>query len=43
MTSDPSAADIYGRDFPAGAVLFEEGDLALKRRFEPEERGGDPT
>lgn len=26
MTSDPSAAQIYGRDFPAGAVLFEEGD-----------------
>lgn len=22
----PSAADIYGRDFPAGAVIFEEGD-----------------
>lgn len=26
MTSDPSAADLYGRDFPAGAVVFEEGD-----------------
>ena len=26
MTSEPSAADIYGRDFPAGAVVFEEGD-----------------
>jgi len=26
MTSDPSAADIYGRDFPADAVVFEEGD-----------------
>jgi CRP-like cAMP-binding protein len=26
MTSDPSAADIYGRDFPAGTVVFEEGD-----------------
>lgn len=26
MTSDPSAADIYGRDFPAGAIVFEEGD-----------------
>jgi CRP-like cAMP-binding protein len=26
MRSDRSAADIYGRDFPAGAVLFEEGD-----------------
>lgn len=26
MTSDPPAADIYGRDFPAGAVVFEEGD-----------------
>jgi len=26
MTSDPSAADIHGRDFPAGAVVFEEGD-----------------
>ncbi len=30
MTSDPSAADIYGRDFPAGAVLFEEGDPASR-------------
>jgi CRP-like cAMP-binding protein len=26
MPSDRSAADIYGRDFPAGSVLFEEGD-----------------
>lgn len=26
MTPDPSVAEIYGRDFPAGAVLFEEGD-----------------
>lgn len=26
MTSEPSPADIYGRDFPAGAVVFEEGD-----------------
>ena len=26
MTSERSAADIYGRDFPAGAVIFEEGD-----------------
>lgn len=26
MTPEPSAADIYGRDFPAGAVVFEEGD-----------------
>lgn len=26
MTSEPSAAAIYGRDFPAGAVVFEEGD-----------------
>jgi CRP/FNR family cyclic AMP-dependent transcriptional regulator len=26
MSSDPSAAEIYGRDFPAGAVVFEEGD-----------------
>lgn len=26
MTPEPSAADLYGRDFPAGAVLFEEGD-----------------
>lgn len=26
MTSEPSAAEIYGRDFPAGAVVFEEGD-----------------
>jgi CRP-like cAMP-binding protein len=26
MTSERSAADIYGRDFPSGSVLFEEGD-----------------
>ena len=26
MTPEPSAAEIYGRDFPAGAVIFEEGD-----------------
>jgi CRP-like cAMP-binding protein len=26
MPPEPSAAAIYGRDFPAGAVLFEEGD-----------------
>jgi CRP-like cAMP-binding protein len=26
MPPDRSAADIYGRDFPAGAVIFEEGD-----------------
>ncbi len=26
MPSEPSAAEIYGRDFPAGAVVFEEGD-----------------
>lgn len=26
MNPEPSAADIYGRDFPAGAVVFEEGD-----------------
>jgi CRP/FNR family cyclic AMP-dependent transcriptional regulator len=26
MTPEPSAADIYGRDFPPGAVVFEEGD-----------------
>ena len=26
MASEPSAAAIYGRDFPAGAVIFEEGD-----------------
>jgi CRP-like cAMP-binding protein len=26
MTSERSVADIYGRDFPAGAVIFEEGD-----------------
>jgi CRP/FNR family cyclic AMP-dependent transcriptional regulator len=26
MPSDRSAADIYGRDFPSGSVLFEEGD-----------------
>ncbi len=26
MTTERSAADIYGRDFPAGAVIFEEGD-----------------
>ena len=26
MNPELSAAEIYGRDFPAGAVLFEEGD-----------------
>jgi CRP/FNR family transcriptional regulator, cyclic AMP receptor protein len=26
MPPEPSAAEIYGRDFPAGAVVFEEGD-----------------
>lgn len=26
MTPEPSAAEIYGRDFPTGAVVFEEGD-----------------
>jgi CRP-like cAMP-binding protein len=26
MTSERSAADIYGRDFPSGSVIFEEGD-----------------
>jgi CRP-like cAMP-binding protein len=26
MPPEPSAAEIYGRDFPAGAVIFEEGD-----------------
>jgi CRP-like cAMP-binding protein len=26
MSQEPSAAEIYGRDFPAGAVVFEEGD-----------------
>lgn len=26
MTPEPSAAAIYGRDFPAGTVVFEEGD-----------------
>jgi CRP-like cAMP-binding protein len=26
MTPEPSAAEIYGRDLPAGAVVFEEGD-----------------
>jgi len=26
MPQEPSAARIYGRDFPAGAVVFEEGD-----------------
>jgi CRP-like cAMP-binding protein len=26
MTAERSAADIYGRDFPAGSVIFEEGD-----------------
>ncbi len=26
MTSERSAADVYGRYFPAGAVVFEEGD-----------------
>jgi CRP-like cAMP-binding protein len=26
MTQDRAAAEIYGRDFPAGAVVFDEGD-----------------
>jgi CRP-like cAMP-binding protein len=26
MPQEPSAAEIYGRDFPGGAVVFEEGD-----------------
>jgi len=26
MPTEPSAAEIYGRDFRAGAVIFEEGD-----------------
>jgi CRP/FNR family cyclic AMP-dependent transcriptional regulator len=26
MSQEPSAAQIYGRDFPPGAVVFEEGD-----------------
>jgi CRP/FNR family cyclic AMP-dependent transcriptional regulator len=26
MTTELSAAEIYGRDFPAGGVVFEEGD-----------------
>ncbi len=26
MSTELSAAEIYGRDFPAGAVVFEEGD-----------------
>ncbi len=26
MAPEPSASDIYGRDFPAGAVIFEEDD-----------------
>jgi CRP-like cAMP-binding protein len=26
MPQEPSAAEIYGRDFPAGVVVFEEGD-----------------
>ncbi len=26
MTTELSAAEIYGREFPAGAVVFEEGD-----------------
>jgi CRP-like cAMP-binding protein len=26
MTAERSVADIYGREFPAGAVIFEEGD-----------------
>ncbi len=25
MRSDPSAAEMHGRDLPAGAVVFEEG------------------
>jgi CRP/FNR family transcriptional regulator, cyclic AMP receptor protein len=30
MPPDPSAADLYGRDFPAGSVVFEEGDPASR-------------
>ena len=26
MAPEHSAADIYGRDFPVGAVIFEDGD-----------------
>ncbi|HET8541328.1 MAG TPA: hypothetical protein VFL83_15740 [Anaeromyxobacter sp.] len=45
MTSDPSAAEIHGRDFPADAAAFEDGERARgpaerpapKRRLDPEE------
>jgi len=47
VTSDPSAAEIYGRDFPVGAVALDArapgalGDRpALERRLEPEESRG---
>ena len=30
MSQERSAAEIYGRDFPAGAVVFEEGDPASR-------------
>jgi hypothetical protein len=36
MTFEPSAAESYGRDSPAGAAVLEEGE---PRRFEPEETG----
>jgi hypothetical protein len=40
MTTERSAADIHGRDFPAGAVVLGEGAagrrLLPKRRLEPE-------
>ena len=29
MPQEPTAAEIYGRDFPNGAVVFEEGDPAI--------------
>jgi CRP-like cAMP-binding protein len=30
MPPEPTAAEIYGRDFPPGAVVFEEGDPASR-------------
>jgi hypothetical protein len=33
MTTERSAADISGRDFPAGALVFEEGDPGSRLRI----------
>lgn len=30
MPLEPSAAEMYGREFPAGAVVFEQGDPARR-------------